>query len=782
MGTRRKKNAFYSKPPTLRAAAQAARTLYRLYTCSIGGITPAPATDCSTESQMPPEEARPRRVKATQLDPSGLGWRMLLLALAYFLAGQASLSLSVSHGIITMVVFTAEGLALAAAILWGPRIWPGVFLGQFALAASQELSWSLAASIAATNSLEALLGAWLFRQLDISPALHRLRDIGWLVLLIAAVLQPFSATCGSLLLWLDGSLQQGALPSAWMAWWAGNTLGQLMVTPMVLALASLQAGRHTAGRILAPPLALALLSSLLLLIIQPLDNVPLGLSIAEPLMIVIAARYRLAGATLATLVQALLLLYLTQLGLGPFANDASPAAMNVFLLRLALIGQFIAVLFSERHADELQLRLNSDQLNQAQRIAHLGSWSMDLITKSATWSAEVYRILELDPAQDPPSHASFIKRVHPDDLEEIHSAFRKALQQGHTYECNHRLRFADGRLKHVRARGEIHYARDGTPLRFVGTMLDTTQLHEAQERLHLYAYIFDQSSEAIVITNPDNDIVAVNPAFSQLTGYTPDDVIGHNPRLLASGKTPAETHAELWQSLHAHGHWHGELWDRRKDGSIYPKWASISVIRNASGQLINYVASFVDIAERKAAEEHINHLAHHDALTGLHNRLSLQLRLQQALLSAQRNGEQLAVLFFDMDHFKHINDTLGHHIGDLLLIETAQRLSASARASDIIARLGGDEFVMVLTTLHAPAQDAVSTLAGNLSARLAQPYLLDGHSVQSSASIGIALYPADGVDLDCLMRHADAAMYHAKQESRMGHGRGYRFHTPALNA
>ena len=257
-----------------------------------------------------------------------------------------------------------------------------------------------------------------------------------------------------------------------------------------------------------------------------------------------------------------------------------------------------------------------------------------------------------------------------------------------------------------------------------------------------------------------------NPAFTRLTGYMPEEVIGRNPRFLAAGRTPPETYVALWQSLNERGYWCGELWDRHKDGSVHPMLATMSVIRDPAGKLTNYTASFVDISERKAEEMRIERLAHHDTLTGLHNRFSLHLRLEQALLAARREGGRLAILFFDMDRFKCVNDELGHHVGDLLLTEIASRLSGSARVSDIIARLGGDEFVMVLTGLGEQARDLVEQIVSKISERLAQPYLLDGHTVHSSSSIGIALFPEHGEDIEQLTRHADLAMYHAKEGGR----------------
>ena len=210
-------------------------------------------------------------------------------------------------------------------------------------------------------------------------------------------------------------------------------------------------------------------------------------------------------------------------------------------------------------------------------------------------------------------------------------------------------------------------------------------------------------------------------------------------RVLSAHKTPRETYQLMWAALHESGYWQGELWDLRKDGMIYPKWAAISAIHDAKGELTNYIASFTDISERKAAEARIDHLAHHDALTGLFNRYSLENRLAQSLLAARRENQQLAVIFIDLDRFKVINDTLGHHVGDLLLIEVANRLSACVRESDIVARLGGDEFVVTLTSL-ANDMDA-ALVAKKIVATLGDTYEIEGKQLHTTPSVGISLFP-----------------------------------------
>lgn len=304
---------------------------------------------------------------------------------------------------------------------------------------------------------------------------------------------------------------------------------------------------------------------------------------------------------------------------------------------------------------------------------------------------------------------------------------------------------------------------------------DVTERHRAEEALQLYANIFEHSGEAIMVTDHANRIIEVNPAFTRQTGYALEEIRGKNPRLLSSGRTPEETYQLMWTALQETGYWQGELWDRNRDGEVYPKWASISAIRDENDVLTHYIASFTDISERKAAEARIEHLAHHDSLTGLFNRYNLEIRLSQAVLSARREHECLAVMFIDLDRFKVINDTLGHQVGDLLLVEVAQRLRACIRESDIAARQGGDEFVVVLSAMSGP-EDA-SNVASKILQTLSLPYQIGADVLHSTPSIGISVFPEDGEDAGTLMKNADTAMYHAKAQGR----NNLQYFTAAMN-
>jgi diguanylate cyclase (GGDEF)-like protein len=230
----------------------------------------------------------------------------------------------------------------------------------------------------------------------------------------------------------------------------------------------------------------------------------------------------------------------------------------------------------------------------------------------------------------------------------------------------------------------------------------------------------------------------------------------------------------MWATLAENDFWQGELWDRRKNGEAFPKRLSISAVRDAEGKIVNYIGSFEDITQRKIAEDRIRYLAHHDALTGLPNRFSLYERMEQCIAFARRFDSSLAVMLIDLDHFKTINDTLGHNVGDQLLIQVAKRLQQSVRDSDIVARLGGDEFVVVLSGVDKPSD--VIDVAGKIVAHIAAPYTIAGHELRTSPSVGVCIYPDDATEIGDLVKNADIAMYHAKSVGR----RNYQFYTEKM--
>jgi diguanylate cyclase (GGDEF)-like protein/PAS domain S-box-containing protein len=289
------------------------------------------------------------------------------------------------------------------------------------------------------------------------------------------------------------------------------------------------------------------------------------------------------------------------------------------------------------------------------------------------------------------------------------------------------------------------------------------------------AKVFSDSSEAIIISDADNRIIMANRAFTTLTGYAAEEAIGRDPKFLSAGKTSLEVYRQMWLDIERDGRWQGELWDRRKSGEAYPKRLSISVARDRAGKVVNYIGSFVDITERKAAEDRVRHLAHYDSLTDLPNRFNLNERLGYALGFSRRHGKRLALMLIDLDRFKVINDTLGHDVGDQLLIQVARRLSDAVGVGDFVARIGGDEFVVVLPGIDVGEEAA--QVADKIVRVVSQPYVINGREQRTSPSIGICVFPDDAREISDLIKNADVAMYHAKANGR----RNFQFFKEEMN-
>ena len=324
-----------------------------------------------------------------------------------------------------------------------------------------------------------------------------------------------------------------------------------------------------------------------------------------------------------------------------------------------------------------------------------------------------------------------------------------------------------------------HQRKNGTifPVEIIGNVIhsegeefsftfvqDITERKATEESLRLAASVYDTSSEAIMITNANNEIIAVNPAFIKITGYVEEEVLGKNPDILNSGHHDEAFYHAMWDEINNTGYWQGEVWDQRKNGEIYPKWLTINTIFNENGSVLRRVAMFTDISRKREAEELIWRQANFDTLTELPNRQMFHDRLEQDIKKANRAGHLLAVMFLDLDQFKEINDTLGHDKGDALLIEAARRITSCVRETDTVARLGGDEFTVIMGELEGVSN--VDRVAQNILHKMAEPFHLGEHVAYVTVSIGITLYPEDATDIEILLKNADQAMYAAKKNGR----------------
>jgi diguanylate cyclase (GGDEF)-like protein/PAS domain S-box-containing protein len=359
--------------------------------------------------------------------------------------------------------------------------------------------------------------------------------------------------------------------------------------------------------------------------------------------------------------------------------------------------------------------------------------------------------------------APFLDRVHPDYVEVVRE----------------RVRASEGERRGSALREEVLLRMDGSPfyaevislpIRFAGQdatltlFSDISERRRHEEEMRLASSVYENSGEAILVTDRDNRIVAVNPAFTRLTGYAIAEVRGHDPKMLASGRHDRAFYRDMWKTILETGQWQGEIWNRRKGGEELAEWVTINTIRDAHGGVDRRVCIFSDITERKQAEERVWRQAYYDSLTTLPNRRLFQDRLQHEIRTSLRDATPVALMMIDLDRFKEVNDTLGHEVGDQLLMEAARRISHCVRESDTVARLGGDEFAVILPRMHE--QSRLAHAAQSVIDVLARPFALAGQSVGVSGSIGISTFPADAGDCGSLMKNADQAMYQAKGAGR----------------
>ncbi|WP_300112400.1 EAL domain-containing protein [Rhodoferax sp.] len=356
----------------------------------------------------------------------------------------------------------------------------------------------------------------------------------------------------------------------------------------------------------------------------------------------------------------------------------------------------------------------------------------------------------------------FKKITYPQDLPNqwLHIQRLFEHQEDH-YSLEKRYVHKNGQLVWAHLAAKLVRDALGQPRYFIAAVTDISQRKAADQAQQLAASVFSHAREGIMITDVDGTIIDVNAAFTRITGYSHKEAVGQTPHLLDSGRQTPTYYAVMWENIKTHGHWYGEIWNRRKNGEVFAEMQTISAVRDEQGEVKHFVALFSDITALKLHEQQLERLAHFDALTGLPNRVLLADRLKQAMHNVQRRGELLAVVYLDLDGFKLINDTHGHGAGDQMLMALAGRMKQILREGDTLARIGGDEFVAVLVDL--PDSGACAPLLSRLLAAAHEPLMLDNKTLQVSASLGVTFYPqADDIDADQLQRQADQAMYQAK--------------------
>jgi diguanylate cyclase (GGDEF)-like protein/PAS domain S-box-containing protein len=408
----------------------------------------------------------------------------------------------------------------------------------------------------------------------------------------------------------------------------------------------------------------------------------------------------------------------------------------------------------------VQLQESESKLKEVQAYAKIGSWELLADQETAVWSKQMYTLFGLvDGVKAGPKLLCEV--MNKSDIPNFISSIKHAFSTGNEHHVEYRIvRPIDGEERWIESRGQVLTDNDGKPQKMSGFIQDITERKDSEERLQLLSRVYSDTQEGIIITDPQQRIIDVNPAFSHITGYSREDIIGKHPSILSSGQQSPEFYAQMWQSITEHSHWKGEVWNKTKQGELFAELLTISSLTNDHGEVTNYVGVFSDITQSKQHQEQLNLMAHYDVLTKLPNRALFIDRFHQSIAHSIRTGHQLAVCFLDLDNFKPVNDNYGHEIGDRLLIEVADRITSCIREEDTVSRQGGDEFAILLNDI-----DSASQYEGTMTrihTALAQPYIIDDVQHNITASSGVTLYPSDDGDIDTLLRHADHAMYQSK--------------------
>jgi len=420
---------------------------------------------------------------------------------------------------------------------------------------------------------------------------------------------------------------------------------------------------------------------------------------------------------------------------------------------------------TERRRNEQALQASEQRLARVLEGADEGYWDWNLQTNTFVVSPRWETMLGYAPGEMQVDTTNWPNLVHPDDLPDaLASIQRHTAGQSDKHEAEFRMRTQPGDWRWIRTSGRIvTRSADGRPLLMSGTHTDIHQRKLLEFAQQEAAVVFDSSYEGIMMANADRLITKVNPAFTRITGYESNEVLGQSPHILSSGRHGTAFFNAFWSSLNEHGFWRGEIWNKRKSGEEFAVLQAVSVVYDAQRRVQHYVSVFTDISQIKAHEAELNRVANYDPLTQLPNRRLLSDRLEQALIRAERSGKLCAVCFLDLDGFKAVNDVHGHAAGDEVLVGVAEHLKSVLRADDTLARLGGDEFVLVASVA---TPDECTLILDRVLNATRQPVSVGGQLLSLTASIGVSLYPADNADPDTLLRHADQAMYQAKQAGK----------------
>nr|WP_158590452.1 EAL domain-containing protein [Noviherbaspirillum cavernae] len=736
--------------------------------------------------------------------------KALLLVAAYYLT--AALSLKFFAAGPASPLWAPAAIALCACLAWGLRMVPAAWLGAALIMWSAGPPFWVGALTALGVTLETVVAVFLIRRMigmpvNFSDTRNIFRLVG-----IAAVSSVLSATIGVSVLALTGHLDSAGMGQSWLTWWLGDTTGIIIVAPLILTWSGRfgsMLNRQQFARALLNVLILALMTHLVF------GNVfgPLPLAFLPITFVMWAAfRFSLPAVTWINGLICAIAIWHTLHGTGPFAMpdlNMSLLILGVYSSVLGTVGLSLASLVSraritqeklrqerdfleqrvqertaalvrdieERKRIERELAARERQLADAQSLAQVGSWNLDIEANTISWSDELYRIFGVTRENFDVTRENCKALIHEDDIAPLQQVVLASRATGEPFDIEHRVILPSGETRMLAARGYVTADESGRVVRMFGTTRDITDakraelaLREAEER---YRLVVELCPDAILVQQDDNYTFG-NPAATALLGAGTVNLILGRPVL---GFVHPDFH-EIVRQRHA-SLVRGDSVPRSEEKFLRLDDTPVDVEVHSSSFMYRgkFAALLIarDITERKKSAEQLAWLAHYDSLTALPNRILFHQRLAHAMRIAERPGRSLEVLFLDLDHFKQINDTLGHATGDWVLQETAERLQGSLRESDTVARLGGDEFVVLVENVDEPHRGGF--IAEKILAAMKRPFINSEHTLNITTSIGISSFPTDGIDADALLKKADTAMYRAKQSGR----NAYRYYSEEMN-
>lgn len=695
----------------------------------------------------------------------------------YLVIAKLGLMFAIIESSVT-IFWPSGGFALAVLLLAGPKYIPGVFGG--ALAANIIIGGTLAFSVMAAigNTLETVCAYWLlmyYRPINLS--LDRLQDFFKLLLYGAILSTLISALTGPLSLLVLQQITSDRLAGIVLHWWMGNAIGIALLTPLILLWYQSRTGyKHTDYFEILALFFLTIIMGEVVFFHWFIPQHIADPSIAWLLPFIIWSGLRVGQRYTSLLILIIFLqaLWSASQGIGHYATamrDGGLINFWLFGMAIAIIGMALAVVATERQkilnkvkVNAIELREKEERLSLATVSNGVGIWDLNPQTDELIWDDSMFSLFHIKKEDFSGAYDAWETSLHPDDRKQAAEELHTALLGGEDFNTNFRVIWPNGEVRIIKGIAKVFRDSSGKAIRMLGINADITDFKLAEDKLKLSASVFTHALEGILITDTKADIIEVNDTYTEMTGYSREELIGQNPRILQSDMQTPEFYANMWRELNKTGHWTGELWNLRKNGEKFVELKKISAVHDENGITTNYVALSSDITLMKEHQGQLERNAHYDVLTNLPNRVLLADRLSQAMLQCNRHEKSLAVVFLDLDGFKNVNDAYGHNIGDELLVALSSRMHDALREGDSLARIGGDEFVAVLTDLST-VEDCEPVLKRLLLAT-SEPVKIANISLNVSASIGVTLFPQDHVGADHLMRHADQAMYIAKQSGK----------------